>query len=105
MSPDPKKFSRLFFYVSSGFIGLYLVHSLQRLYKLRSSAHPLPPDVISPVVDLVIIGMVVLAYGVFLLVRHLRGREERAFLRHYSHRTGKNPSSAADERDADSEEA
>lgn len=86
MSLDPKRFSRLLFLVSSGFIGLYLAFSIRRLYRAYQHPESVPPDAISPVVDLAVIATVVLAYVLFLVVRHLRGREERAIKRYYAER-------------------
>lgn len=86
MSPDPKRFSRLLFYVSSAFIGVYLIASLWRLFQAHRHPGSVSPDDVLPAVDLIVIATVILAYGVFLLIRYLRGREERDFRRYYNQR-------------------
>ena len=100
MKPDPKRFSKLLFYMSSGFIGLYLISSIRRLYQNIQYPETVLPDAISPIVDIVVVGAVVLAYLIFLLVRYIRDWEERAFQRHYAaaqrnkHKHGKSTSDA-----------
>lgn len=86
MSPDPKRFSRLLFYVSSAFIGVYLIASLWRLFHAHRNPATVLPDDVSPAVDVIVIATVILAYGIFLLIRYLRGREERDFRRYYNQR-------------------
>ena len=88
MSPDPRRFSKLLFLVSSGFIALYLFSSIRRLYHNFRHPESVPPDAISPVVDLLVIGAIIMTYVLFLAIRHFRTREERAFRRHYAKRKG-----------------
>jgi len=86
MKPDPKRFSRLLFIISSIFILTYLAFSMRRLYVAHHNPESVHPDSISPMVDIAVIATVVVAYAVFMTVRYFKGREERSLRQHYARR-------------------
>ena len=81
--PDSSRVSGLLFYCTGIVLFLYSLASLRKLYVLRTSPESVSADAISPYIELTVVFLIVLTYGLYRLVAYLRGGEERAFLRKY----------------------
>ena len=83
IKPDSARVSKLLFYCTAVLLVLYSLASLRKLYMLRTSPESISADAISPYVELTVVFLIVLTYGLYRLVNYLRHGEERAFLRKY----------------------
>ncbi|MBZ2189682.1 hypothetical protein K8B33_11280 [Alcanivorax sp. JB21] len=83
IKPDSARVSKLLFYSTAIVLFLYSLASLRKLYVLHTSPESISADAISPYVELTVVFLIVLTYGLYRLVGYLRHGEERAFLRKY----------------------
>lgn len=83
IKPDSARVSKLLFSCTVLVLFLYSMASLRKLYMLHTSPETISADAISPYIELTVVFLIVLTYGLYRLVNYLRHGEERAFLRKY----------------------
>ena len=91
LEPDSNRFARLMLIVSGIFLAIYFGTALHKWYRLETAPETVSADAVSPFIDMLIIAVVLISYGVFRFIRAYRSSDERDFIREYNKRINKKP--------------
>lgn len=83
LNPDGNRVVRLMKIVSVIFLGMYFFSAMHKWYRMETAPETVSVDAVSPFVDMSIIAVVILSYGIYKLIAHYRNSDERDFMRKY----------------------